>query len=136
MNTETIQHSGKIKEIKDNVLLVSIIPQSACSSCSAKGICSEANVEEKIIEIDNFSSNYSIGDSVVVYYAQRLGFRALLLGYVFPFLLMFLVLIFTFWLTQNELISGLLSLIVLIPYYFLLSLKKDLLRKTFAFHIK
>ncbi len=67
---------------------------------------------------------------------QSLGFRALFLGYVLPFVILVVVLFIAMEITQNDLFSGLLGLATLIPYYLILYLMKDKLQKTFAFSLK
>lgn len=131
-----IEHTGRIKEKQGNKLIVSIIPNSACAACDAKGICSESSTTEKLIEVTDFTGNYKVGETVDVFYAQSLGFRALFLGYVLPFLILLVTLIISFSITRHEGISGLLSLAVLVPYYAILYFTKDKIRKTFSFQIK
>jgi len=135
--TAQIEHKGIIKEIKDNELQVSIISHSSCASCSVKGSCSVSDVEEKIIDVFvPDSSEYKQGEHVEVYYKQSLGFRALFIGYVLPFLVLLITMIFMLSITENELLAGLTALGALVPYYLIVYLTKDKLRKTFSFSIK
>ena len=134
---EQIEHKGIIKEVHGHELQVSIISEESCASCNLKGSCSVSEVTEKIIDITVADpKEYKTGEAVTVFYKQTLGFRALLLGYVLPFLIMLITLIITLSITNKELVSGLLSLVVLIPYYLLLYLSKDKIKKTFSFSIK
>ncbi len=135
---EQIEHKGIIKEItSDNRLLVSILATSGCASCSVKGACNVSDIEEKIVEIRNFSGNiYKLGQRVDVFYKQSLGFRALFLGYVLPFIIMMSVLIISMSITGSEGFSGLLSILVLAPYYLILYLSRKKIKETFSFSIK
>ncbi len=137
MAKETITHPGVIHEIDNHMIYVKIMSQSACSACHAKGICSVADVEEKIIELNKpAGKSYNVGDEVVVGLEKSLGSKAVFLGYLIPFLILVSVLIVMLALTDNELLSALVAIGLLIPYYIILYLLKDKLQRTFEFRIK
>lgn len=132
-----IEHKGIVKSINGNELQVSIIVQASCASCNFKGSCSVSGLEEKIIDVLVANPDkYENGENVSVYYKQSLGFKALFLGYVLPFLILFISLIILMSITQKELLSGVISLLLLIPYYLILYFSKDKIKKTFTFSIK
>ncbi len=132
-----IEHRGFVKEIKGNNLKVSIIAKSACLSCQLNTSCSVSDVKEKIIDVTvSNPDEYETGESIYVFFKQTLGYRALFLGYLLPFIIVFFVLTVTMILTKNEGIAGLTALGALVPYYFGLYLIKDKIRKTFSFSIK
>lgn len=131
-----ISHKGIIKSLTDQQIVVSIVNESACSSCHAKGACSAADMQDKEIEIRNFSGDYRVGQTVQVVGRTSQGFKALFYGYVFPFLIIMLVLITLTSLQFSEGISGLISLSVLFPYYLILYLTRNKIRKSFEFEIK
>lgn len=133
-----IEHKGIITEIlPDKKILVSILSDTGCASCSVKGACSASEVTEKIIEIKNFEQSYfNIGQNVTVYYKQSLGFRALFLAYVLPFIILFSSLIVLFSITKSEGFSGLISISMLIPYFVILYFSKNKIKETFSFSIK
>ncbi len=134
---EKIEHKGIIKEISGNELHISIINKSSCVSCNIKGSCSVSDINEKIIDVFVMNPNeYKLGEKVEVFFNQSLGFRALLIGYLYPFLVMLLTMIIMLKVTQRELLSGLTALGVLIPYYVIVNLTKARLKKTFSFSIK
>ncbi|MHA7109449.1 SoxR reducing system RseC family protein [Sunxiuqinia elliptica] len=131
-----ISHKGIIKELSDQKIIVGIINESACSSCHAKGACSMADMKDKEIEINHFSGDFRVGQPVEVIGKTSQGFKALFYGYVLPFLLIMIILITLTSLQFSEAISGLISLAVLIPYYFILYLTRNRIRKSFEFEIK
>jgi sigma-E factor negative regulatory protein RseC len=134
---DNITHPGIVHDIDNHRIYVKILSQSACSSCHAKGMCSIADMEEKLIDVKlPQSKTYKIGDKVIVGMERSLGSRAVLLGYFVPFLVLLITLIITLTVTANELLSGLLSISVLVPYYLALYLLNDKLKKTFEFRIK
>lgn len=134
-NSKSVEHKGRIDSINGNRIKVSFLAMSACVSCYAKGVCNASDMKEKMVEVIDFTNQYQVGDEVNVILKQSLGFRALFLGYLLPFILVFFILIILTQLTTNEAISGLGSLSVLIPYYFILYLSKDKIRKRFTFKI-
>ena len=136
-DTTQIEHKGIVKSIIGHDIQVSIIAQEGCAACNLKSSCSVSEVEEKIVDVfvEN-PGNYKNGEDVEVYYKQSLGFRALFLGYVLPFLILVISLIILMSVTQKELLSGIISLILLVPYYLILYFSKDKIKKTFQFSIK
>lgn len=134
---KNISHDGIVLSTDASHVNVGIMSQSACASCHAKGFCSAGDMQEKIVEVKTTdASSYKAGELVVVYMEESLGFSALILGYLLPFVVLMAVLITAMSLTGNELLSGLLSLVVLLPYYIALYLNRDRLRKRFDFRIK
>lgn len=133
--SKSIEHKGRIDSIEENKINVSFLAMSGCASCHAKGVCSAADMQEKSVEVIDFTNQYSVGEEVNVTLKQSLGFRALLLGYVLPFVIVLVMLISLTIITENEAISGLGALSVLIPYYVVLFLLKDKIRKQFTFRI-
>jgi sigma-E factor negative regulatory protein RseC len=134
--TKTIEHKGIIKKIDDDRILVSIITNTSCASCEVKGSCSASELEEKEIEVRNFTEKYRIGEQVFVYFKESLGFKALFLGYLLPFFVLMIVLISATSLGYSEAIAGLLALASLIPYYLIIYLMNNKIRKAFSFSIR
>ena len=122
--------------MNENALVVNIVNQSACSACHAKSACTVADFQDKEIEIENFAKQYSPGQEVTVLFKESQGFTALFFGYVFPFILVLMVLIVASEITHNELTSGLLALAILIPYYVTLYFFRHLFKKAFKFEVE
>lgn len=135
-NPKQIDHEGTILEIKDGKITVGIVNVSACAGCHAKGACTMSDMKEKSIDVIDYSNKYSVGEKVKLTYRESLGWFALMLAYVIPFVLVLLVLFIATAFTNDELISGLLSLAILPPYYIILSFFKGRLKKTFSFTIE
>lgn len=131
-----IDHLGTIDRIEDGVAHVMITSESACAACHAKGVCSAADQEEKFLDIPLREVSYEQGESVRVQVARRLGFKAVALGYFYPFLLLMAVLIFLIVSGAPELRAGSLALLSLIPYYLLLYVFRKRIESTFTFSIK
>ncbi|WP_421918453.1 SoxR reducing system RseC family protein [Marinifilum sp.] len=135
-NPKQIDHEGTILEIEHGKITVGIVNVSACAGCHAKGACSMSDMKEKSIDVIDYTNEYSVGEKVKLTYQESLGWFALLIAYVLPFVLVLLVLFIATAITNDELISGLLSLAVLPPYYIILSFFKGRLKKTFSFTIE
>ena len=132
---ETIQHDGVVQQADGKSVFVKITSLHACSGCHAEGSCALTGKEEKIIEIPG---NYSVsnGDLVTVMMKQSMGYAAVVLGYIMPLVIVILTLIILISFSITELTSGLLSLSVLAPYYFLMYLFRNRIDKKFKFTLK
>jgi len=117
-------------------MIVNIVSQSACATCHAKGACTVADYQDKEIEITNFSDHYKPGQEVTVVFKLSKGFQALILGYVLPFFLVLSTLVITLAVTNDELKAGILSLVILIPYYITLYFFRHVLKKVLKFEVE
>ncbi len=133
---QKIEHTGFITHISEKIIQVSIIQKSACSDCHAKGVCTSADMSDKVIEVKRTDNNFKIGDQVKLIGQTSMGLLAVLLAFVIPFLLILLSLFILGNYTDNEALSGTLSLSVLIPYYIILSLFNKKLKNKFQFFIE
>jgi len=131
-----IEHEGIIDRIEGDVAHVKINSVSSCASCHAKGVCSAADQEEKYLDVPLQGANYGQGEMVQVQVAKHLGFRAVALGYVYPFLLLMAVLIAFSIAGTPELRAGSYALISVIPYYLILFLLRKRIGSAFTFSIK
>lgn len=131
-----IKHKGFVKKVTGNSLIVSIVNQSACSTCHANGACSVADFQEKEIEIPYLNPNYSPGQEVTVLFRESAGFTALFYGYILPFILVMFTLILLFETTGNEALAGLIALGILVPYYITLYFFRHYLKKVFKFELE
>jgi len=131
-----IEHDGIIDHIAGNVAHVKIDSVSACASCHAKGMCSAADQEEKYLDVPLYDTRHKQGEHVVVQVAKRLGFRAVALGYIYPFLLLMVVLVGMLAAGSNEMRAGVFALLSVVPYYIVLYLFRKRITSTFTFSIK
>lgn len=134
---DAIKHSGIIKDIDSKKYYISIIAQSACAACHAKGVCNVSELQQEIVEVPREQTdNYKIGDKVEILMEKSLGPKAVMLGYFFPFLLLLVTLIITLSFMKNQGIAGLISIAILVPYYFILYTLRDRLKNKFKFRIR
>jgi positive regulator of sigma E activity len=134
---ETFEHLGIVCDVTGNLVKVKVMPEEACGNCRAKGSCSLNESGERTIEAYcRNEDTYSAGEKVRVKIARSLGIKAIILGYLAPFLTTLLVLILLTSGGINEGIAGLLALGSLVPYYSILSLFRDSLKKEFSFTLE
>ncbi len=129
-----IDQKGIIEEVGNHMVYVKIMPDTGCTNCSVKSVCS-AGTRQTTIEIAGIDESYSVGEEVSVTISNGLGFRAVFFGYVLPFIIVIATLCFSSLLKAGELISGVASVSVLIPYYFALYQLRERVKRKFTFSI-
>jgi sigma-E factor negative regulatory protein RseC len=134
-NEDTIEHTGIVKSVKNKHVTVNIISHPACSGCIASGICDLSGRANKEI-IASAGPEVKAGDQVLVVMKKSMGFRALFLGYLFPFIIVMLILIVLTSLSVSESLSGITALFSLVLYYTIIYLRKEKVGKSFSFTIK
>ena len=130
-----ISHNGIVTEVEGSRARVRIEQQSACGSCAVRGSCMAADGKVRIVEGQLVDRDVVQGDSVVVEATERVGWLAVLLSFVLPFLGM----IFVLWLAGlwlSETVAGTLALCSLLPYYLLVWLFRKRIRRKVSFSIK
>jgi sigma-E factor negative regulatory protein RseC len=130
-----ISHEGIVRQSYGNSISVLLSPKTGCTGCLEKNSCNLSGKADKIISIPG---NYNLrpGDPVIVSMKQSMGYFALLLGYILPLFLVFFLLVLLLSLSVNELLSGLLSIVILIPYYVLLIAFRNRINKKISFTLK
>ena len=84
---ELIRHEGIVLAVQDGKALVEIVQTSACSACKARGMCMSAESQEKRIDAVMLEP-MAAGDRVEVMVAEKLAWKAVLLAYILPFVVM------------------------------------------------
>ncbi|NOY37692.1 MAG: SoxR reducing system RseC family protein [Chlorobi bacterium] len=131
-----IEHEGTVKQIHDGRITVGFIAKSACATCHLKGFCSASDLQDKEVEVWQGDHQVTVGEKVNIVLAQKLGIKALMIGYIFPFFLVIIALFVSYLITDDELVIGLISLAVLIPYYWGLYLLRSRIGKKYNFQIR
>jgi sigma-E factor negative regulatory protein RseC len=113
------------------------VSQSACSACHAKGYCSVAEAEEKVVELSNDPAmDFKKGEEVMVIMDSRLGWKAVIYAYLLPLLVLVAGVVVFSVLLENEGLAALIALFCLAPYYALLFLFKNRFSKEFRFTLR
>ena len=136
-NAETISHEGIVTKITDDELEIKILAQSACAACHAKSACGMGEQAEKILTVPRPKDKaFEINQKVNVRMAIGQGNKAAILAYLLPILLLLAVLFTCLGLGLDDGPSALISIASLIPYYIVLYLQRDKLKKKFEYSIE
>ena len=130
---EMIKHEGVVLSTNGNVAHVEIVQTSACSACKARSMCMSSESQQKQMDVVMLEPMQA-GDRVEVEVRERLAWRAVLLAYILPFVVMMAVIAVLDYATDwSEAITGTLSLCAIALYYLILSAFKHKLQKQFSF---
>ena len=134
---DIIKHRGIVEKIEGSHVVVRIVQTSACSACSAKGLCNASESKEKQIDVYEVNPSYRIGEEVMLCGSTSMGMRAVLLAFGIPVLLLLAALFITMRVTDGDaLLSSIVALLAVIPYYLVIYLMKNKMNKTFSFVIE
>ena len=132
-----ISHKGIVEDVGSGQVIVRILQTSACAACKVAGHCSAAESKEKRITVKTKNNEkHSIGDHVVVFMNAENGRKAVMMAFVYPFILMVAVLMIILWMTDNEGLAAMMGIAVLIPYYVIIYLLRDKIAHKFNFMIE
>ena len=133
---DLITHSGIITRHQAGTIYVSIVAESACAACHAKGVCGMSEMQEKVVEINDAGhTELAVGTPVTVAMKRTTGLKAVLYGYFLPFVLLLTTLFVAMGYFHNEGKAGLLALAILLPYYLVLYMLRDKMKTRFEFSI-
>ena len=132
-----IEHQGVITDIAGHKVSVTILQQSACSSCHARGACTAADSKEKMVDIADYTGKYKVNDLVTVVGQKSMGYRAVLWAFVIPIIILVSILVVSVnaW-GLGEIDAALAAIISLVPYYAILYLLRNRMAGSFKFTIK
>jgi len=131
-----IEQKGIIEKITDTRALVRIEVYSACASCHAKGACGSPEGESRLIEAEITERGFEPGQFVYVEMKKAMGIKAALLAYIMPFVIVILTLLILTSFKLSELLSGTISILILIPYFSGLYLFRKSLKRSFSFTLR
>ena len=132
--TNTIEHQGFIIEINNNIAHVRIEQTSAGASCHVKSVCGASEKTEKIIDANIADNTLKVGDQVTIIGQKSLGFQAIILAYILPFVVIIASLFIVNIFTTNEVVIGTCALATLIPYFAILRLMRNKIQAKFQFY--
>ena len=134
---DIIKHRGIVEKVDGSHIVVRIVQTSACSACSAKGLCNASESKEKHIDVYEVNPSYQIGEEVMVCGTTSMGMRAVLLAFGVPLIILVLALGVSMKLTSEDaLLSSGIALVSVVPYYIAIYFCKDKLNRTFSFTIE
>ena len=134
---DIIKHRGIVEKVEGAHVVVRIVQTSACAACSAKGLCNASESKEKQIDVYEAGASYRIGEEVVLCGSTSMGMRAVFLAFGIPMLLLLFALFVSMRVTDGDaLVSSLVALLAVVPYYLVIYFMKDKLNRTFSFTIE
>lgn len=137
MTEENVSHEGIITKITDDTLEIKIIAQSACAACHAKSACAMSDQAEKLLTVPRPEGReFQLLQKVNVVMGIGQGNKAAILAYLVPILVLLVALFVCLGLGLKEGLSALISIAALIPYYIILYLCRDKLKKRFEYRIE
>jgi len=134
-NDSEISHDAIVQSSDGDTVTVLISRKGSCSGCHAEKACGMSGNDRKELII---KGNWDLkpGSSVMVIMKQSAGFLALFLGYLLPLILFLACIIILNAFSVGELVSGLISLGSLLPYFLFLKLFGKSLNNKFSFTLK
>ena len=130
---EMIRHEGVVLRTNGNMAHVEIVQTSACSACKARSMCMSSESQQKQMDVEMLEP-MQVGDRVEVEVRERLAWKAVLLAYILPFVVMMAVIaVLDMTTSWSEALIGTLSLCAIALYYLILSAFKHKLQKQFSF---
>ena len=131
-----ISHEGIITSIDDNNVEVKILSKSACASCNIKGACNMSEMKEKVIVIPRpKDKDLSMGQEVTVSMGLGQANKAVIFAYVIPTIILFSMMFILNHFKIEDGVNALISIGSLIPYYLILFLFKDKIKRKFEYEI-
>lgn|SRR5574344_2083481 len=130
-----ISHSGIIEAVNEKSVTVRILQESACGTCKVAGHCNASESKEKLIEIADSTGQYAIGQQVTVSAPLQTEWKALMIGYIVPLIILAGVLAAVLLIFGQEPLAALCSIAALAVYYFMVYLLRGKINKTIQFEI-
>ena len=95
------------------------------------------DLEDKVVEIGTVGEpSFVPGQTVTVSLEESLGYKALLFGYLLPFMVLLATIFLMIWVTGSESLSAITGLWLMSFYYYWLYRSRDKLRRTFRFRVR
>lgn len=131
-----IKHVGIVERVGRGSVSVRIVQSSACAACKAAQQCHASESKEKTVLVYTDVTDYSSGQNVLVMASYGVGMFAVCLAMLIPMLLMILTLFVMISVGYAEMVSALVSLGILIPYYIILYLFRNQINRRVSFSIE
>lgn len=132
---DAITHTGIVEYTKGTQAHVRILQESACAGCHARQMCMSADMKEKWMDCEMLTPMQA-GDKVIVEISESMGWQAVVIGYVLPFVVLVAGVTVGVEMGWGEAIAALGSMAVLAVYYFCVWLCRDKIAKSFAFRAR
>ncbi|MEM5948622.1 SoxR reducing system RseC family protein [Spirochaetia bacterium 38H-sp] len=135
MKSNKLSHVAKVVSIEGDKIRISMYRSGMCAHCAAKGACSVMDSNEQEMLVKN-PGNLRVGDMVKLVISSSTGWKAMIVAFVVPFLLMFAGILIASSLGASEGVSAVAGLGSLALYYAILALFKKRIDRTFSVKIE
>lgn len=136
MESEKVCKEGIVRKVQDDRLWVEVVVSSACGGCAAKSLCNISEKKNELVEAVNVTGEeFSIGETVQIQMMQKLANKAVVLGYLLPFVILVAGLFVCYALTQIEWLSVLVAFGLTAIYYLILKMFDKRLAREFVLHV-
>lgn len=126
---------GIVRKLEGSKVWVEIVVSSACGGCAAKSLCNISEKKNELVEAVNMTGEeFSIGETVQIQMMQKLANKAVVLGYLLPFVILVAGLFVCYALTHIEWLSVLVGMGLTALYYVILKLMDKRLAKEFVLY--
>ena len=134
--SSALQHRGVVTSVDADAVTVSVMAESACAGCHAKGICGESGAERIIRVVTPDASAYSVDDRVVVALKrQSMAMSSVVWGYIVPLLVLLVALFGSVALGFSDGVAAIASIVSVAIYYAGLYLTRKIFERKIEFTI-
>lgn len=136
MESEKVCKEGVVRKVQDKRLWVEVVVSSACGGCAAKSLCNISEKKNELVEAVNVTGEeFSVGETVRIQMVQKLANKAVVLGYLLPFVILVAGLFGCYALTHIEWLSVLVAFGLTAIYYLILKMFDKRLAREFVLHV-
>jgi sigma-E factor negative regulatory protein RseC len=134
--SSALQHRGVVTSVDADAVTVSVMAESACAGCHAKGICGESGAERIIRVVTPDASAYSVDDRVVVALKrQSMAMSSVVWGYIVPLVVLLVALFGSVALGFSDGVAAIASIVSVAIYYAGLYLTRKIFERKIEFTI-
>ena len=134
--SSALQHRGVVIAVAADAVTVSVMSQSACAGCHAKGVCGESGAERIIRVSTPSASEYSVGDRVVVaLLEQSMAISSVVWGYMVPLVVLLVALFGSVAFGLSDGVAAIASIVAVVIYYAGLYLTRKIFERKIEFTI-
>lgn len=131
--SQAISHSGFVSQLYDDKAVIHLNETAECDTCHIRDFCGKSDPDRNTFIVKN--PDLKIGEQVTIWLSTSSGFMALFWAYILPFLLILTTIILGTLMSWEEGITALISLIMLVPYYFLVYLNRRHIHRHFQLKV-
>lgn len=132
-----ISHEGVVESVSGDCVRVRIVQSTACASCKISSHCNASESKVKFIDvITPDASSHHVGDAVTVSTTTGIGNEAVRIAFVWPLLLLLVLLFGIHFLSGNDTMAVLVSFAGIAVYYLCVWLLRGRIGQKFQFAIQ